>query len=358
MANVVDAHITAASVVDSHISEAVNVTELTQSSMTPVPAVPGIEGDNDVVTSDNTRVNDAVSTDVDDADKTSANFTSVNELRQSDSVDSTVTVKTIVSEPQPIDSPSESISDDVTSLDEKAADLSNKWKLFYNATTSFKVKSLSKKEMTLAYRAMMPEDSIVFKRYYKHNTNNHMVDSGKCDAKCQRGHLCTITNFLPNDISKCLASNDSFHLINIKSKPVNPTPSHKPLIPESPTSRAPLKPALVDVYDSSSSSHKETNGDQHDTEDHEHSSIGLKNDDFTSTTGQASVDRKPIEDTGSYDGTVKGVGIFLAVAAFAIIILIVFVAIRKFRANRYRNQEFLLTDSVFRYDGYNQLDDA
>ncbi len=24
---------------------------------------------------------------------------------------------------------------------------------------------------------------------------------------------------------------------------------------------------------------------------------------------------------------------------------------------RYRNQEFLLTDSVFRYDGYTQLDD-
>ena len=24
---------------------------------------------------------------------------------------------------------------------------------------------------------------------------------------------------------------------------------------------------------------------------------------------------------------------------------------------RYRNQEFLLTDSVFRYDGYSQLDD-
>ena len=29
-----------------------------------------------------------------------------------------------------------------------------------------------------------------------------------------------------------------------------------------------------------------------------------------------------------------------------------------FAYSRYRNQEFLLTDSVFRYDGYSQLDDA
>jgi len=165
----------------------------------------------------------------------------------------------------------------------------------------------------------------------------------------------------------------------VKPKPLIPTATvparQAPFKPATvPASRAPLKPTppVIDVYDGYSSHHKnsEDDGDHINHEDHgdddnidheDHSDDDdddhINHNDHSSVTGHEAVNREPIEGTGSY-GTVKGVGIFLGVASVAILMLIFFVAIRRFRANRYRNQEFLLTDSVFRYDGYNQLDDA
>jgi len=54
-----------------------------------------------------------------------------------------------------------------------------------------------------------------------------------------------------------------------------------------------------------------------------------------------------------------------SVLALAILMALVFIVVvggvsfwyyRRARINRYRSQEFLLTDSVFKYDGYSQLD--
>jgi len=160
----------------------------------------------------------------------------------------------------------------------------------------------------------------------------------------------------------------------VKPKPLIPTATvparQAPFKPATvPASRAPLKPTppVIDVYDGYSSHHKNSEDDDdghNDNDDHinheDHSDDDndhINHNDHSSATGHEAVNREPIEGTGSY-GTVKGVGIFLGVASVAILMLIFFVAIRRFRANRYRNQEFLLTDSVFRYDGYNQLDDA
>lgn len=341
-------------VVDSDVnisSQTHNVTEVAETSMTPVPAVPGMI----VETND---VKEGV-----DTDKKQANSSSVNQPRTDDATEATVTevtVKAIVSEAEPIDSTNEPVttSDDIISPeDQRVIDLSTKWKFIYNATASFDVQSLSKKEMMRAYKRMVANSTVgIFKRYYKHNTNNHIVDDGDCDPKCQRNHLCAISNFLPDVIAKCLASNDSFHYYHKdqpQPTPAKPTPRQKPLIPTSPASQAPLKPTdpVIDIYDSYSSHHKNSDDKDDDNDDH------INHNDHSSVTGHDSVNREPIEDTGSY-GTVKGVGIFLGVAGVAILMLIVFVAIRRYRANRYRNQEFLLTDSVFRYDGYNQLDDA
>ena len=66
----------------------------------------------------------------------------------------------------------------------------------------------------------------------------------------------------------------------------------------------------------------------------------------------------PLQTSGAHDGTVKGVAIFLSIAGVLVLAVIAVIAFRKLRENRYRNQEFLLTDSVFRYDGYSQLDEA
>ena len=65
-----------------------------------------------------------------------------------------------------------------------------------------------------------------------------------------------------------------------------------------------------------------------------------------------------LQTSGAHDGTVKGVAIFLSIAGVLVLAVIAVIAFRKLRENRYRNQEFLLTDSVFRYDGYSQLDDV
>jgi len=54
---------------------------------------------------------------------------------------------------------------------------------------------------------------------------------------------------------------------------------------------------------------------------------------------------------------VSPVGIFFGILLIAIVLVAVGFGYKKYRDNRYRNQEFLLTDSVFRYDGYSQLEE-
>ena len=55
-------------------------------------------------------------------------------------------------------------------------------------------------------------------------------------------------------------------------------------------------------------------------------------------------------------GVVRGIAIGFAGIALIAIAGFSFAFYRKSRINRYRSQEFLLTDSVFRYDGYSQVD--
>jgi len=50
-------------------------------------------------------------------------------------------------------------------------------------------------------------------------------------------------------------------------------------------------------------------------------------------------------------------GIFLGVSGALILVIILVLVFVKHRRQRRRDQDFLLTDSVFRYDGYAQLDE-
>jgi len=61
------------------------------------------------------------------------------------------------------------------------------------------------------------------------------------------------------------------------------------------------------------------------------------------------------EDGGSV--TTKAVSTVLGLLGMLLLCLLCALGYKKYRDSRYRNQEFLLTDSVFRYDGYSQLDD-
>merc|ERR1712013_609586 len=99
-------------------------------------------------------------------------------------------------------------------------------------------------------------------------------------------------------------------------------------------------------------------GEGDDDPDHEdHGEIDHSHDHIDHAETEKDVSREKLEDTTS-DISSKAVAIFFGVFAVAIVALAAAMGYKKYRDNRYRNQEFLLTDAVFRYDGYSQLDDA
>merc|ERR1719402_1768921 len=197
--------------------------------------------------------------------------------------------------------------------------LASKWRLSYNATDAFKIDSLSRENMFKAYKKMVDQTTgQIFQDYYTHNTNSHIVDNDECanngTVDCPREHLCVISNILKDDLDKCLAAsgNDISHYYYVRTT-------------EKSTTATTTRRTTINSF-------------------------------ATSTSG--SVTQTKIKTSGAHDGTVKGVAIFLSIAGVLVLAVIAVIAFRKLRENRYRNQEFLLTDSVFRYDGYSQLDDV
>lgn len=85
--------------------------------------------------------------------------------------------------------------------------------------------------------------------------------------------------------------------------------------------------------------------------DHSHDSADDHDEDHEDDVG---VTKQKIQDDGAQ---VSPVGIFFGILLIAIVLVAVGFGYKKYRDNRYRNQEFLLTDSVFRYDGYSQLEE-
>ncbi len=83
-----------------------------------------------------------------------------------------------------------------------------------------------------------------------------------------------------------------------------------------------------------------------------------------SSTESRPLPSKPLEtvDDSGEDSPSRESGIVSGIAiGFTFIVILavggfIFAFYRRTRMNRYRSQEFLLTDSVFRYDGYSQVD--
>jgi hypothetical protein len=65
---------------------------------------------------------------------------------------------------------------------------------------------------------------------------------------------------------------------------------------------------------------------------------------------------EPVPEEGG-SVTTQAVSTVLGLLGMLVLCLLCALGYKKYRDSRYRNQEFLLTDSVFRYDGYSQLDD-
>merc|ERR1712142_1346177 len=226
--------------------------------------------------------------------------------------------------------------------------LSKQWTLLYKASTSYSVPNLSPVSMFSALKLMVEggHESQVFVNYYERNTGGHIVD--KCSETCWREQLCTVSNLVINELAVCLNSTgkEGFYEVH-KVTTAQPTPT------------TPRRKGLGEGEDDPDHADHGLLDHSHDhdgdgIEDHEHKDHA---DEFPSVSDEKDVSKEKLEDTTS-DISSRAVAIFFGVFAVAIVALAAGMGYKKYRDNRYRNQEFLLTDAVFRYDGYSQLDDA
>lgn len=250
--------------------------------------------------------------------------------------------------------------------------LSNQWTLLYTASTSFSVPDLSPTSMFSALKMMVDggHESQIFVNYYEHNTGGHKVE--ECDETCWREQLCTVSNLVMEELATCLNSNhtDGFY----ETKQATPAPV---LVITTPKRRKGFGEGDDDpdnvVHGDLDHDHDGDGEEDHKPEDHsdsdglDHDHDGDGNDDHDHEDHadnfpvvpeeKEDVSKEKLEDPTS-DISSRAVAIFFGVFAVAILALVGLMGYKKYRDNRYRNQEFLLTDAVFRYDGYSQLDDA
>jgi len=211
-------------------------------------------------------------------------------------------------------------------------DLASRWKSLYKATTAFKVDNLTATSMFSSYKQMVLEDwqGDTFKQYLLHNTGGHDIRDreGACEAECWQDQLCTIVNLVKEELEQCLNETNS----DLRSF----------FFPQSNTNMT----VIEEVEE----------GEQEDQQPTPWTITEEQILQSQSSTSNPEVTRLKMEDTGSAL-TTRVVSIFLGVFGVALVVLLAMFGYKKWKENRFRNQEFLLTDSVFRYDGYSQLED-
>jgi len=234
-----------------------------------------------------------------------------------------------------------------------------KWKLLYNATTAFNVTDLSPSSMFQAVEAMVTSGArgSLFQAYYRHNTAGHPTDS--CKEECWRDQLCTITRLVEAELNSCLEATGTKGFF-YKSELLASSTATTPLASTTPTP-APVTTSLL--------------GEEADdivtrvTNDNDNLTLpplavttpspGVDIELEVSTSPPIRSDQPKVEPVPEDGGSVttKAVSTVLGLLGMLVLCLLCALGYKKYRDSRYRNQEFLLTDSVFRYDGYSQLDD-
>jgi len=205
----------------------------------------------------------------------------------------------------------------------KISDLAAKWKLLYKATSAFNVTDLSPSSMLGAVRRMVAEGAKgrTFQAYYRHNTAGHLRPA--CGDACWRDHLCVITRLVEAELNTCIHANGTqeftFYTPEQQEEETTTTMAND-------NDNLTLPPDLII-----------------------NASTGPHHDD----------DQPKIEPMAEDNDTIatNAVSIFFGIVGLVLVMLVAGLGYKRWRDNRYRNQEFLLTDSVFRYDGYSQLDD-
>jgi len=244
-----------------------------------------------------------------------------------------------------------------------ASKLAIQWTTLYKASQLFQVPDLSPESMFLAYKRLVTETEagVMFSEYYKYNTGGHEV--ALCDHTCWWGHMCTITNLNLDELTSCLNNTgDSNYLYAEMSTSSTESPIEE--MTESPnitatSTVAPLTTSTSEAILSRGQFTTSTVEDFHNANDHSHDSIYDHDETEDEVMEQSYNDKESVtKEKIETESSGNAVGIFFGIVAIVIVMMVAAYGYKKYRDNRYRNQEFLLTDSVFRYDGYSQLDDA
>merc|ERR1712059_90662 len=158
------------------------------------------------------------------------------------------------------------------------------------------------------------------------NTGGHDIRDleGPCEAECWIDHLCSISNLVGEELDECLRGTVG----DLRSF-FNPQSNLSVTVMVEEEAEEDSRPTPWTITEEEILKSQSSNPD---------------------------VTRLKMEDAGSTI-TTRVVSIFLGVFGVALVVLLAMFGYKKWKENRFRNQEFLLTDSVFRYDGYSQLED-
>jgi len=223
--------------------------------------------------------------------------------------------------------------------------LSDKWVTnWFDAKEDLEVSDLSFDQLNLAYLRMRKEgpEGEVYQKFYRDMAVNHDLGQGH-NATLYTQIMCVMTNYLNATLRQCtsagLEGGKADPAPTVTPKPAVTTTTAKTKVPtDLNEAKTTAKPNVDDGY-----FHHFTDLPDHvDHADH----VDLP-------------DHVTISPPGLGEGVPKAaqaVAVLVAVVLLAVVAGVSFWYYRRVRINRYRSQEFLLTDSVFKYDGYSQLD--
>lgn len=228
------------------------------------------------------------------------------------------------------------------------AELAKKWEIGYSAVEAFNSTDLSPKAMQKAYVDMLqhPGDP-TFKKYFKHSSMFH-GDDEECDEACHHDSMCAIAFLRVGDMQRCLDISDEQMLAlgigieTITKKPDVETITKKPDAgtggDDADKPRPGSVPTEVTIITTSTTTTQKT--------------VPVTDMDLNVVHDSGPKSEPSNGDAGTLSGVAIGFSVVL-VLGLAVGGLFLF---RKVQSNRYRSQEFLLTDSIFRYDGYSHVD--
>lgn len=206
----------------------------------------------------------------------------------------------------------------------QSAVLEQFWKVGYRARSAFNTTDLSLKQMQLTYVNMMHDKSgPIFLQFFKHNTMFHVLrENTTCLGKCHDDIMCTIAHITHEQMATCIGEEEAETTAAIEK-------ASSATFPPLDTTSAHMTPPTVVATTPSSA--------------------------ILNTTPPMKDPSKEKKEGGS--SSVNGVAIGFAIVMVMAVAVGGLFLYKRVQRNRYRSQEFLLSDNLFRYDGYAQVNE-